>query len=293
MFSGSIVALVTPMNTDGSVDLHSLSLLVDWHIQSGTSAIVTVGTTGESATLSRTEQLQVIQTVVDKVQGRIPVIAGNGSSSTTFSIEMTKDIKKIGADACLCVTPYYNRPPQEGLYRHFQSIADAETIPQILYNVPKRTGVDMDISIIQRLAEHPNIVGLKEASNSQQKIGELLALLSDKLDLFSGDDVTCTDFILLGGKGVISVTANIVPDRMAQLCQLALQGHTDKARYLNKQLTALHDILGVESNPIPAKWILSQMGKIPQGIRLPLLPLAEEYHAVVENVLNNLDGIEI
>ncbi len=289
MFEGSIVALVTPMERSGAVDYNSLIQLVDWHIASGTSAIVAVGTTGESATLSLSEHLMVVETVVDRVSGKIPVIAGNGSSSTDKAINLTKQMKSIGVDACLCVTPYYNRPTQEGLFQHFVAIADCDFMPQILYNVPARTGVELEVNTILRLASHTNISALKEANSSTEKLRELIALVGDKLDLLSGDDNSCREFISMGAKGVISVTANILPKRMTKLCQAAQQGNRELYSILDQQLAEIHRMLGVESNPIPVKWALSKMGKIVDSIRLPLLTLSEKHQVTMENILKKLD----
>jgi len=288
MFSGSIVALVTPMDQQGAIDYPSLKDLVDWHIESGTSAIVAVGTTGESATLTLSEHISVVEAVVTRVHGRIPVIAGNGSCATQKSVELTQQMKLAGADACLCVTPYYNRPTQEGLFQHYMAVANAADIPQILYNVPTRTGVDLQVSTVARLAVHPNIVALKEADPSKSKIRELIEVVGDKLDLLSGDDKSCREFMEMGGQGVISVTANVAPKLMAELCVYALTGNSAQALKIDHQLNALHHAMGVQSNPIPAKWALSAMGKITDSIRLPLVSLSPEYHQDLIQVLKQL-----
>ncbi len=279
MFQGSIVALVTPMKADGQIDYTSLIKLVEWHLQSGTSAIVAIGSTGESASLTRSEHIAVVEAVVDKVAGRFPVIAGNGTSDTASSIELTKQMKQAGADACLCVTPYYIRPTQEGLYRHYTEVANCEDIPQILYNVPGRTGVDLLPETVARLAPHENIVALKEATACMERLRELIELVDDKLDLLSGDDASCREFILSGGKGVVSVTANVAPELMSQMCHLALAKEAGKSLEIDEKLVDLHKALSMEPNPIPVKWALTKMGKITNNIRLPLLPLSGENHS--------------
>ena len=278
MFHGSMVALVTPMHPDGSVDFDSLSSLLDWHVESGTSAIISMGTTGESATLDEAEHCEVIRRTVDMVAGRIPVIAGTGANSTTEAISLTRCAMQAGADACLLVTPYYNKPTQEGLYLHHKAIADAVAIPQILYNVPGRTACDMLPETIARLAEIPNIIGVKEATGDLQRLDDIRQLCGDNFDIFSGDDETGTEFMLRGGNGVISVSNNIAPQKMAQMCAAALKGDRAQAEELNAPLQGLHNNLFLESNPIPVKWALMEMGKIPSGIRLPLTLLSEQYH---------------
>jgi len=285
MFHGSMVALVTPMDADGSVSDASLAELIEFHIQKGTDAIVAVGTTGESATLDFDEHCLVIRKVVDLVAGRIPVIAGTGANSTSEAIGLTRCAMQAGADACLLVTPYYNKPTQEGLYLHHRAIAEAVPIPQILYNVPGRTAVDMHNDTAVRLAEISNIVGLKDATGDLERARDLVARCGDRIDLYSGDDATSMEFLLLGGKGVISVTANVVPAEMHQMCAAALQGDRATAEAINARIELLHKNLFLEANPIPVKWALEQMGLIPEGIRLPLTRLSERYHAPVREAL--------
>ena len=281
MIQGSMVALVTPMNADNSLDWAALHQLVDWHLEQGTHAIVAMGTTGESATLSVVEHLAVVQKVVDQVQGRIPVIAGTGANSTAEAIELTQAAKNAGVDACLLVTPYYNKPTQEGLFLHHRHIAQSVAIPQILYNVPGRTGVDMKTETALRIAAVPNIIGIKEATGDLVRAKDLIAGAPASFAIISGDDATAVDLILLGGKGDISVTANVVPAQIARMCELALAGQAEEARAINRRLLSLHDAMFVESNPIPVKWAVQRMGLIQSGIRLPLTPLAEQYHAQV------------
>jgi 4-hydroxy-tetrahydrodipicolinate synthase len=286
MIQGSMVALVTPMNPDNSLDWVSLHKLVDWHLEQGTHGIVAVGTTGESPTLTVEEHLEVIRRVVDQVNGRIPVIAGTGANSTLEAIEWTSAAKDIGADACLLVTPYYNKPTQEGLFLHHEHIAKAVAIPQILYNVPGRTGVDMKTDTVLRLAQVPNIIGIKEATGDIARAQDLIAQAPKEFAVISGDDATAVELILAGGKGDISVTANVVPRAIAQMCELALAGNASEARALNEQLMPLHRAMFVESNPIPVKWAVAQMGLIQTGIRLPLTPLSAQYHPQVQSALH-------
>ena len=278
MFHGSMVALVTPMHEDGSVDFGSLERLVEFHIENGTYAIVSVGTTGESATLDEKEHCEVIRRTIEFANDRIPVIAGTGANSTTEAICLTRAAMEAGAQACLLVTPYYNKPTQEGLYLHHKAVADAVPIPQILYNVPGRTACDMLPETVARLAEVSNIIGIKEATGNLGRLQEILALCGDRMDLYSGDDATCAEFILKGGRGVISVTANVAPGAMVEMCAAALAGDRDGALAINSRLEALHHDLFVEANPIPVKWALHEMGLIPRGIRLPLTPLSAQYH---------------
>lgn len=285
MITGSIVALVTPMKVNGEVDWEALQRLVAMHVDQGTGAIVAVGTTGESATLGVDEHLQVIRKVVEGVQGRIPVIAGTGANSTKEAIELTREAKALGADACLLVTPYYNKPTQEGLYQHYRALAEAVAIPQILYNVPGRTGVDMQNATVARLAGLPNIVGIKDATGNLERGKELLGLVGERMAVYSGDDATAHELILLGAKGNISVTANVAPKAMAEVCAAALAGDAARARELNEPLALLHKNLFVESNPIPVKWALHAMGLIDAGIRLPLTWLAEEAREPVRQAL--------
>ena len=285
MFQGSMVALVTPMHENGDVDDASLQKLVDFHIENGTSAIVSMGTTGESATLDTKQHCAVIRQTVEYVNKRIPVIAGTGANSTSEAIELTQCAQDAGADACLLVTPYYNKPTQHGLIRHHQVIAETVAIPQILYNVPGRTAVDMLPETIAALADVPNIVGVKEATGDLSRLASILSLCGDKIDVYSGDDATGTDFLLQGGKGVISVTTNVAPRAMADMCAAALAGDADKAHQINNTLTLLHERLFLESNPIPVKWALAEMGMIEPGIRLPLTVLSEQYHEPVREAL--------
>jgi 4-hydroxy-tetrahydrodipicolinate synthase len=281
MIHGSMVALVTPMHADGSLDWPTLHKLVEWHLQEGTHAIVAMGTTGESATLTVDEHLAVIKSVVDQVNSRVPVIAGTGANSTSEAIELTQAAKDRGADACLLVTPYYNKPTQEGLFLHHQQIAKTVAIPQYLYNVPGRTGVDMKPETALRLAKVPNIVGIKEATGDLDRAKFLIDQAPESFAIISGDDATAVELILLGGKGDISVTANVVPSAIARMCELALAGKAAEARAINDQLMPLHTAMFVESNPIPVKWAVEYLGLIGPGIRLPLTPLSESYRGQV------------
>ncbi|QIB66675.1 4-hydroxy-tetrahydrodipicolinate synthase [Kineobactrum salinum] len=285
MITGSIVALVTPMHPDDSLDWESLERLLDLHIAAGTSAIVAVGTTGESATLSVPEHLEVIRHCVRYVRGRIPVLAGTGANSTREAIELTNVAARNGADACLLVTPYYNRPSQRGLFEHFKAIAAAVAIPQILYNVPGRTAVDMDNDTVVRLAALDNIIGIKDATGDLPRVGDFKARCPEDFAIYSGDDPTAMELMLAGGHGNVSVTANIAPRQLAQLCQYALAGDRDQASALNERLSALNRALFLEANPIPVKWAMAQRGLIESGIRLPLTPLDERFHAQVLSAL--------
>lgn len=276
MFRGSMVALITPMTASGEVDEAALEALVAFHLENGTDAIVAVGTTGESATLNYKEHRHVMKRVIDLVAGKIPVIAGTGSNSTAEAIEMTEIAMQDGADACLLVTPYYNKPTQEGLYRHYKAIAERVAIPQILYNVPGRTACDMLPETVERLASISNIIGIKEATGNLERARQILELCGDRMDLYSGDDATAMELILMGGKGDISVTANVAPQAMHDMCAAALAGDRATATRINATLAALHTDLFLEPNPIPAKWALAQMGYGDvQGIRLPLVPLSD------------------
>jgi 4-hydroxy-tetrahydrodipicolinate synthase len=285
MFHGSMVALVTPMHEDGSLDLPALRRLVDFHIENGTDAIVAVGTTGESPTLDMDEHCEVIRVTVEHARGRVPVIAGTGANSTTEAIELTRCAEQAGADACLLVTPYYNKPTQEGLYLHHQAIAEAVPIPQILYNVPGRTACDMLPETVERLADIPNIVGIKEATGNLDRARDILRRCGERLDLYSGDDATALDCILLGAKGDISVTANVAPKLMHQMCKLGLERKEKEARAINDRLMGLHKNLFIEANPIPVKWALQEMGLIQGGIRLPLTPLSAKQHETVRQAM--------
>jgi len=285
MIQGSMVALVTPMNADNSLDWASLHKLVDWHLEQGTHAIVAMGTTGESATLSVEEHLAVVKKVVDQVNGRIPVIAGTGANSTSEAVDLTQAAKAAGVDACLLVTPYYNKPTQEGLFLHHQHIAHAVAIPQILYNVPGRTGVDMKTETALRIATVPNIIGIKEATGDLVRAKALIDHAPPGFAVISGDDATAVELMLMGGKGDISVTANVVPDQIARMCELALAGKAEEARAVNQRLLPLHDAMFVESNPIPVKWAVEQLGLIQSGIRLPLTRLSQQYQGQVVSAM--------
>ncbi|MCW8929302.1 MAG: 4-hydroxy-tetrahydrodipicolinate synthase [Gammaproteobacteria bacterium] len=285
MFSGSMVALVTPMHADGRVDEKSLEKLVEFHVENGTDAIVAMGTTGESATLNEKEHCKVIKQVVDISNNRIPIIAGTGANSTSEAIELTQCAMSAGADACLLVTPYYNKPTQEGLYQHYKKIAETVAIPQILYNVPGRTAVDMLPETVARLSGISNIIGVKEATGDLQRGQQIIEECGDKLDVYSGDDATAMELILLGAKGDISVTANVAPKAMHEMCAAALAGDRETATNINNRLLALHSKLFVESNPIPVKWALYEMNLIPEGIRLPLTILDAQYHDVVRDAI--------
>ncbi len=286
MFTGSMVAMVTPMHDDGSVDWTALEGLVNHHVAEGTDAIVSVGTTGESATLNHDEHGEVIARTVKAAAGRIPVIGGTGANSTAEAISLTRHAAEVGVDACLLVVPYYNKPPQEGLYQHFKAIADAVSIPQILYNVPGRTGVDMQNDTTLRLAEIDNIVAIKDATNDLDRGRDLISRVPQDFLIYSGEDGTACELMIAGGKGTISVTANAAPNLMHRMCQAAIAGDADSARALNNQLADLHKAMFVESNPIPAKWAVSQQGLIGGGIRLPLLPLSSQCHDEVRSAMS-------
>lgn len=289
MITGSIVAMVTPMVPETlAVDWPALKKLVDWHIAAGTDAIVAVGTTGESATLNVDEHLEVVRVCVQQAAGRIAIIAGTGANSTSEAIELTAAAKECGADACLLVTPYYNKPTQEGLYLHYKAIAEAVAIPQILYNVPGRTACDMLTETVCRLAQLENIVGIKEATGDLDRARDIVAGTPDDFAVYSGDDATATELLLLGGKGNISVTANIAPRQMHQLCAAALAGNAEQARALNSDIANLHVVLFVESNPIPVKWAVAELGLMAQDtIRLPLTPLSTVYRAELKAAMRN------
>ena len=285
MFRGSMVAIVTPMNEDGSIDFISLKNLIEFHIENQTDVIISVGTTGESATLDFDEHSQVIKKTIEFVNGRIPVIAGTGANSTSEAIELTKSAKNNGADGCLLVTPYYNKPTQEGLYQHYKKIADLVDIPQILYNVPGRTSVDMQPETVLRLSTHKNIVGIKEASGNKDRSLSLMKLCSKDIKIFTGDDKTSMSDISDGFSGNISVTANVAPLEMHQMCQSALEGDIENASKLNSNLDILHDLLFCESNPIPVKWCLHKMGLIKKGIRLPLTWIDQKFDSSLTEAL--------
>ncbi len=285
MFQGSLVALVTPMHEDGSLDPAALAKLVEFHVESGTDAIIAMGTTGESATLDTAEHCEVVRQVVEFAAGRIPVIAGTGSNSTSEAIELTRCAREAGADACLLVTPYYNKPTQEGLYRHFRAVAEAVAIPQILYNVPGRTAVDMRNNTVLRLAEIDNIVGIKDATGDLERGRDLIERCGGDFAVYSGDDATAMELILLGARGDISVTANVAPRDMHAMCAAALAGDREKAAAINERLMPLHTGLFCEANPIPVKWALHDMGMLETGIRLPLTVLSQEHREPLHQAL--------
>ena len=278
MFHGSMVALVTPMRADGVVDDTALRDLVEWHIAEGTHALVAVGTTGESATLEMREHVAVIRTVVEQVKGRIPVIAGTGANATYEAIELTRAAMEVKADAALLVSPYYNKPTQEGLFQHYSAIAEQCHFPMILYNVPGRTAGDILPETVARLAPRADIVGIKEASGKVERVAEILALCGDQVQVYSGDDGAALAALALGARGVISVTANVAPRLMARMCDLALAGDFVGARAINAQLVGLHRDLFLESNPIPVKWALHEMGRMGAALRLPLTPFSSVHH---------------
>ncbi|GMQ87699.1 MAG: 4-hydroxy-tetrahydrodipicolinate synthase [Gammaproteobacteria bacterium] len=292
MFHGSMVALITPMREDGAVDQDSLEALVEFHIAAGTDAIVAVGTTGESATLNEKEHCDLLRRIVLMAAGRIPVIAGTGANSTQEAIDLTRCGLQAGVDACLLVTPYYNKPTQEGLYQHYKAVAEAVPIPQILYNVPSRTVCDLLPETVQRLAPISNIIGIKEATGDLERGRRILDSCGDRLDLYSGDDATAMELILLGAKGDISVTANVVPRAMHDMCAAALAGDRARAQQIDQNLRALHRDLFLESSPIPVKWALHEMGLIPPGLRLPLTPLADLYHEPLRDTLRQVGVLE-
>lgn len=278
MIQGSLVAIVTPMHLDGSIDEDAYRRLIDWHIEQGTDAIVAVGTTGESATLDEQEHCDAIALAVRQAAGRIPVIAGTGANSTSEAISLTRCALTVGADACLLVTPYYNKPTQEGLYLHHRAVAEAVAIPQILYNVPGRTAVDMLPETVARIAEIDNIVGVKEATGLLERIPRLRELTSEEFAIYSGDDASAREAILLGANGDISVTANVAPAAMHAMCAAALAGDRAKAAEIDAGLAGLHSELFLEANPIPVKWALAEMGMIGEGIRLPMTRFSERFH---------------
>ncbi|WJF91193.1 4-hydroxy-tetrahydrodipicolinate synthase [Paraburkholderia bonniea] len=282
---GSIPAIVTPMLEDGSLDLPAFRKLIDWHIEEGTNALVVVGTSGESATLSVEEHVLMVKTAVEHAAGRIPVIAGSGGNSTTEAIELTEQARRVGANATLQVVPYYNKPTQEGIYRHFTKIAETVDLPVILYNVPGRTVADMANETILRLAQVPGVIGVKEATGNIDRAAHLIKAAPANFSIYSGDDPTAIALMLLGGHGNISVTANVAPRAMSELCAAALAGDVKRARDSHMKLLSLHKHLFIESNPIPAKWALQQLGRIQGGIRLPLTPLDARYHEVVRGAL--------
>jgi len=286
--TGSMVALITPMYENGDVDFDALEKLVNFHIESGTKAIVSVGTTGESATLNHDEHIEVMKKTIGYSNGRIPVIAGTGANSTSEAIELTQAAKDINADACLLVTPYYNKPTQEGLYQHYKKIAESVEIDQILYNVPGRTGVDMSVDTIARLSEIPNIIGVKDATGDLKVAKSLIEKCPESFILLSGDDGTAIDFILMGGHGGISVTANVVPKSLSSAYEYAIRGNTEKAKEIDLEISNLHSHLFFESNPIPVKWAMYKMGFCERGIRLPLTVLSKKLQEIIEQDLEGL-----
>ncbi|TCP95556.1 dihydrodipicolinate synthase [Cricetibacter osteomyelitidis] len=286
LFSGSLTAMITPMNNHGEVDYDELKKLVEYHIKSGTDGIVAVGTTGESATLSIDENVKVIQKTVEFAAGRIPVIAGTGSNATSEAIAMTKLLRDSGVAGCLSVVPYYNKPTQEGMYQHFKAIAESTDLPQILYNVPGRTGSDLQPETVGRLAKIPNIVGIKEATGDVSRVAKIRALTGEDFIILSGDDATGLELMKLGGQGVISVTNNVAAADMAKMCKFALEGNFAEAEVINERLMALHKDLFVESNPIPVKWAAYRIGLIAEPVlRLPLTVLSEQAQPKVEAAL--------
>jgi 4-hydroxy-tetrahydrodipicolinate synthase len=285
MIQGSIVALVTPMFENGAVDKDSLKKLVEFHLGEGTDALVAVGTTGESATLNEEEHCDVIASIVAFVDGRIPVIAGTGANSTTEAIHLTRRAKELGADACLLVTPYYNKPTQEGLFLHHKAVNDAVDIPQILYNVPGRTACDMLPETVGRLSRLKNIVGVKEATGDLSRVPKIRELCGDDFALYTGDDATSREFCLLGGNGSITVTGNVAPKLVHQMLAAAMAGDAESARAIDEKLTGLHKTLFIQSNPIPVKWAVAEMGLMPRGIRLPLTWLTPDCYDAVRDAM--------
>ena len=291
MIQGSIVALVTPMYENGAIDKESLEKLVQYHINQGTDALVAVGTTGESATLSENEHCEVIKTVVDYVSGRIPVIAGTGSNSTIEAINLTHKAQQAGADACLIVTPYYNKPTQEGLYLHYKAIAEAVDIPQILYNVPGRTACDMLPETIGRLSKLTNIIGVKEATGDLTRVKKIRDLAGENFAIYTGDDATSVEFCLLGGNGSITVTGNVAPRLVHEMIMAAITGDKETALAIDEKLADLHKNLFIQSNPIPVKWAVAEMGLMRQGIRLPLTWLTEDCFATVRSSMSKAEAL--
>ncbi len=292
MLRGSLVAIVTPMVEDGSLDFPRLRALVDWHIREGTDGIVVVGTTGESPTVDVEEHCELIRVVVEHAKKRIPVIAGTGANSTTEAIELARYAKNVGADYSLSVVPYYNKPTQEGLYLHFKTIAESVDIPQILYNVPGRTACDLQNQTALRLAQVPNIIGLKDATGSIERSSDLVRQAPPNFAIYDGNDASALALMLFGGQGVISVTANVAPKLMHEMCVAAFKGDLSTARSINNKLFDLHKNLFIEANPIPVKWAVAQMGLIASGIRLPLTPLSEAHHETVRNAMRQT-GIKV
>lgn len=281
LLQGSLVAIVTPMFEDGRLDLEALKSLIEFHIAQGSDGIVIVGTTGESPTVNVEEHCLLIKTAVETARRRVPIIAGTGANATQEAIELTRKAKSLGADACLLVAPYYNKPTQEGLYQHFMAVANAVDIPQILYNVPGRTGCDISNDTVIKLAQHPNIIGIKDATGGLERGTDLILRAPKEFVVLSGDDATAAALMLMGGKGVITVTGNVAPKLMHEMCMAALAGDVALTCERNAKLFQLHQKLFIEANPIPVKWLLKEMGLIKAGLRLPMVSLSEQYHAVL------------
>lgn len=291
MFTGSLVALVTPMLPDGSLDMPRFRALVDWHVEQGTDGLVIVGTTGESPTVNPEEHCSLIAAAVEQAAGRVPVIAGTGANSTAEAIELTECAKRAGAAAGLSVAPYYNKPTQEGLFRHFSAIAEAVDLPLILYNVPGRTASDISNETALRLARVPGVIGIKDATGNIERGSDLIKRAPESFAVYSGDDASGMVLMLLGGKGVISVTANVAPALMHEMCVAAMSGDLAKAREINFRLLGLHQKLFVEANPIPVKWALAEMGRIQGGIRLPLVPMSDAFHDTLRSALREAGSL--
>jgi 4-hydroxy-tetrahydrodipicolinate synthase len=291
MLSGSIVALVTPMKPDGAVDFEALESLIEWHIAEGTHGIVPMGTTGESATLDTPEHLVVIRRTIEVVAGRVPVIAGTGSNSTAESVHQTQEAERLGADACLLVTPYYNRPTQEGLYRHYRAIAEVTRVPLVLYNVPARTACDLKPETVARLAVIDGIVGIKEASGDPARVSAIRERVPENFFVLSGEDALTLRMMELGATGTISVTANVLPRMMSEFCSAFLRGDLERARELDALLQPIHEILFIETSPTPTKWALAEMGRIDRGIRLPLLELSEQHRPELRARLERIGAL--
>ena len=291
MLKGSLVALVTPMFDNGDVDWEALDRLIEWHLESGTHGIVPVGTTGESATLNVSEHTAVIERTMKRVDGKVPVVAGTGANATAEAIELTRHAKEMGVDACLLVTPYYNKPTQEGLYRHYCAIAEAVDIPMVLYNVPARTACDMQAETVARLASIPQVVGIKEACGDADRVKEIRSLVDEDFIILSGEDAQTLTMMDYGAAGTISVTANVVPDLMSMFCEQYLNGEIDQAKASDARLQPIHAILFCETSPIPTKWALKEMGKIGGGIRLPLVPLSESHHEAIHHNLKKIGAL--
>jgi 4-hydroxy-tetrahydrodipicolinate synthase len=297
MITGSLVAIVTPMHEDGRLDMARFRELIDWHVAEGTDGIVVVGTTGESPTVDFDEHKELIRVAVDHAKGRIPIVAGTGGNSTAEAVELTESAQKAGATACLSVVPYYNKPAQEGLYRHFRKVAESVGLPMILYNVPGRTVADLQNDTVLRLAQVPGIIGIKDATASIERGTDLVKRAPRGFAVYSGEDSTALALILLGGQGVISVTANVAPRLMHEMCAAALVGDVKKARDINLRLLPLHQRLFLEANPIPVKWALAQMGRVEAGLRLPLTPFADRFHDTLREALAeagiNIPGLRV